>query len=172
VGDGSSHRLVLDLSILVKLLGHTSTESALAGFLVDAGITRLPNPMRAEKLSAAQRSVADRRLGLTLEFAARLRFGVADTVVGDGALVLTGFSCALPAPAFDEPAVLLVYPFGLALAGTRSSVHTLLGAPVFVDTAGDHLFAEDFVVGNVALSFRYDTRGRYEGFAVSRRVGV
>jgi hypothetical protein len=146
---------VVDLSVLVTLLGHTSTESALAGFLVDAGIVRLPNPMRADKLSAAQRS----------------RFGAADPVVGDGALVLCGFSVVAPAPAFDEPAVSLVYPFGLALGGSRSSLHSLLGAPVFVDTAGDHLFAEDFVVGNVALSFRYDTRGRYEGFAVGWRVG-
>jgi hypothetical protein len=161
----------VDLSRLVELLGHTSTESALAGFLVDAGIVRLPNPMRADKLSAAQRSVAVRRLGLTLEFAARSRFGAADPVVGDGALVLCGFSVVAPAPAFDEPTVSLVYPFGLALGGSRSSLHSLLGAPVFVDTAGDHLFAEDFVVGEVALSFRYDTRGRYEGFAVGRRVG-
>jgi hypothetical protein len=162
----------VDLSVLAGLLGHTSTDSALAGFLADAGITRLPNPMRADKLSAAQRSCTDRRLGLTLEFAARSRFGATDPVVGDGALVFTGFSCALPEPAFDEPVVSLVYPFGLALAGTRSSVHSLLGSPAFVDTAGDHLFAEDFVVGDVSLSFRYDTRGRYEGFAVAQRVGV
>jgi hypothetical protein len=163
--------LSVDLSRLVSLLGHTSTDSALAPWLIDAGIevARLPNPMRADKLTAKQRSYTDRRLGLTLAFAPRSRFGAPDRVVGDGPLVLTGFSCFLAAPAFDERAASVAYPFGLALSGTRESVHALLGAPVFVDSAKDHLFAEDFVRGDVMLSFRYDTRGRYDGYGVDRR---
>jgi hypothetical protein len=137
--------------------------------VVGVDVARLPNPMRAEKLSATQRSFVDRRLGLTLSFAARSRFGDADRIVGDGALVLTGFAVAAPSPDFDVAPVSLRYPFGLTLAGSREFVHERLGAPVYSDSAGDHLFTEDFVRGDVLVSFRYDKRGRYEGFTVDRR---
>jgi hypothetical protein len=171
VGHGSPHRLVIDLSSLVPLLGSTSTLSGLSPWMVDAGvaIAQLPNPMRAEKLSAKQRSFVDRRLGLTLSFAARSRFGDADHIVGDGALVLTGFAVAAPSPDFDVAPVSLRYPFGLSLAGSREFVQDCLGAPVFSDSDGDHTFAEDFAHGDVLVSFRYDKRGRYEGFTVDRR---
>ena len=167
MGDGPSHRLVVDLSSLVPLLGTTSTLSGLSQWLVDAGVdtARLPNPMRAEKLSAKQRSFVDRRLGLTLEFAARSRFRDADRVVGDGSLVLTGFAVSVPSPDFDAAPVSLRYPFGLTPIGSREFVHERLGTPVYSDSAGDRLFTEDFVHGDAVISFRYDQGGRYEEYS-------